>query len=116
MFKPNFDICVKCNFPGMIVVKAGYCQRCNHEVKKEKKTERLASQGEQTQQELDELFYRAAWASKPHECEECGQKLKAFNAILFLRALMILSETICETLTFSVTIIISNGNSGPEHS
>lgn len=37
MFKPNKSICIKCNQEKIIVVKKGFCDKCNYEHKKEKK-------------------------------------------------------------------------------
>lgn len=35
MFKPNYSVCIECNHQRIIVVKKGYCKRCN-ELKKGK--------------------------------------------------------------------------------
>ena len=38
MFKPHYGTCVRCtNDNVLIAVKAGYCQRCNHELKQQAK-------------------------------------------------------------------------------
>jgi len=38
MFEPNYATCIKCNKNDvLIVVKKGYCQKCNHELKQSKK-------------------------------------------------------------------------------
>ncbi len=63
----------------MITVKAGWCQYCNKKIKKAGKSKRLAERGEISQEQKDEIWYRAAWRKKPHRCEECDKSLYTYN-------------------------------------
>jgi len=33
VFKPHRNICIECNTEQLVVVKKGYCARCNHKIK-----------------------------------------------------------------------------------
>ena len=42
MFKPNIGECIACKKQSqLIVVKAGYCNRCNHKIKQDKKAGKI---------------------------------------------------------------------------
>lgn len=79
MFKPHKGTCIECGEEQYIAVSKGYCKKCNHKLKQQKKTERLVAQGETPQADKDDIWYRAAWRKKPHICEECDKPLLKYS-------------------------------------
>lgn len=74
MFKPHYSICKCHGEKRLIVVKAGYCQEGNYELKQAKKK----SEGKSTKKKTyvkkptgELILFRTIWATRPQKCEVC---------------------------------------------
>lgn len=86
MFKPNFGTCVSCRKQSLIVVKKGYCQRCNKELKDSKKKAegKYKAPKQYVKKKIGTLeLFREIWNERPHVCQVTGEVIKDFDLRCF---------------------------------
>lgn len=90
MFKPHYGICVTCKKEGIIAVKKGYCQRCNHEQKQAKKKQSGKPSANYYYLRKPtgeaELFKEIA-NEREHKCFMCDKKLHELTPSNFMHVL-----------------------------
>ena len=77
MFKPNYSTCIECKQQRMIVVKKGYCKRCNELKKgKSKPIKKIKSKRKETG---EIKIFREIWQERDSWCEWCGKGILEFS-------------------------------------
>lgn len=86
MFKPNYSNCVNCQKSALIVVKKGYCQRCNKELKDSKKKAegKYKAPKQYVKKKVGTLeLFQEIWNERPHVCQVTGETIKEFDLRVF---------------------------------
>lgn len=91
MFKPNFGCCSHCKKNALIVVKKGYCQRCNKELKDSKKKAegKYKAPKQYVKKKTGELeIFQEIWSERPHICQVSGDPIPYFDINCFSHVVM----------------------------
>lgn len=86
MFKPNYNLCSLCGKQSLIVVKKGYCQRCNKEQKHNKKKSegKYKAPKQYVKKKIGTLdLFKEIWDERPHVCQVTGELIKKFDVSNF---------------------------------
>ena len=83
MFKPNYSVCVECNREGLIVVKKGYCAKCNYTLKQAKKGLKAKSSSiTYTKKPTGEKeVFKEIWEELDNNCYVCSKQLTNYSHI-----------------------------------
>jgi len=84
MFRGEMGVCKICFRDTFLVVKAGYCKRCNETVKADKKGKKVKYKIKTQRKTSGELLlYWKIWEQRPHVCQVSGEPIRTFDIRCF---------------------------------